>query len=133
MFHDEEKDENVRNEDEETPSESSDRSEPDKETSDMEEEGSAMEDNEIYRNWYKEAIRATQEPRIQKFRKNVEDENVNDARAREKAYAKTLWAIKGHFSTLWRRFSSRMYDLATTTLSRKLWRISTRKRKKGWI
>ncbi len=97
MYHDGERDENVRSEDEDSPSESSARSERDKETSDMEEEGSEMEDNEVYRDWYEEAIRDNQEARIQKYRKYLEEENVDDARAREKAYAKTLWAIKGHF------------------------------------
>ncbi len=56
-----------------------------------------MEDNEVYRDWYEEAVQANQEPRNRKYQKYIEEENVDDARAREKAYAKTLWAIKGHF------------------------------------
>ena len=100
----------MRSEDEETLSESSDRSERDKETSDMEEDGSEMEDIEVYRDWYEEAIQANQEPRIQKYRKYVEDENLGDALAREKAYAKTLWPSKDTFLTLWRRFWFKLYD-----------------------
>ncbi len=72
MFHDEESNENARSEDEETPSESSDSSERVKETS--EEYGSEMEDNEVYRDWYEEAIRDNQEPSIQKYRKYFEEE-----------------------------------------------------------
>ncbi len=61
-------------------------------------EDKEMEDNEVYRDWYEEAVEANQEPRNRKYQKYLEeDDNVDDARAREKAYAKTLWAIKGHF------------------------------------
>ncbi len=55
-----------------------------------------MEDNEVYRDWYEEAVQANQEPRNRKYQKYLE-EDADDARARQKAYAKTLLAIKGHF------------------------------------
>ncbi len=79
-----------RSEEEET----SDRG-SDQESSD--ESSKEMEDNEVYRDWYEEAVRANQEPRNRKYQKYLDEDNVDDARAREKAYAKTLWAIKGHF------------------------------------
>ncbi len=67
------------------------------EPSDQEDtEDKEMEDNEVYRDWYEDAVRANQEPRNRKYQKYLE-EDADDARAREKAYAKTLWAIKGHF------------------------------------
>ena len=60
-------------------------------------ESNELEDNDVYRGWYEEAVRANHQAINQKYRKYLQDEQRDDDGAREKAYAKTLWAIKRDF------------------------------------
>ncbi len=55
-----------------------------------------LEDNPVYCEWYDQAVEDTQEARKQKYVKYV-NEGMDPAEAKEKAYWKTLWAIKRNF------------------------------------
>ena len=62
-----------------------------------------LEDNETYQAWYEEAIQATQEMRTEKFEKSISQGMDEDA-AKEKAYIKTLWAVKNVFFKRYEEF-----------------------------
>ena len=53
-----------------------------------------LEDNSVYRGWCDDAVEASQQSRTEKFEKYLK---VSEDRAREKAYARTVWAIKNDF------------------------------------
>ena len=55
-----------------------------------------LEDNSVYRGWYDDAVEASQQSRTEKFEKYLKDDMAED-RAREKAYARTVSAIKNDF------------------------------------
>ena len=55
-----------------------------------------MSSDDLYRGWYDDAVEASQQSRTEKFEKYLKDDMSED-RAREKAYARTLWAIKNDF------------------------------------
>lgn len=86
----------------------SDNSQSDSEESDSEENESSdvemdLEDNETYQAWYEEATQATQEMRTEKFEKYISQGMDEDA-AKEKAYIKTLWAVKKVFFKCYEEF-----------------------------
>ena len=69
------------------------------ESEEEEEEGSEsneLEDNEVYRGWYEEAVRCNREATNQKYEKYLR-EGADEVRARKKAHDKTLWEIKDDF------------------------------------
>ena len=68
----------------------------DSDGSDEEMSSDDLEDNGVYRGWYDDAIEASQQSRTEKFEKYLKDDMPED-RAREKAYARTVWAIKNDF------------------------------------
>ena len=71
----------------------------DSDGSDEEMSSDDLEDNSVYRGWYDDAVEASQQSRTEKFEKYLKDDMPED-RAREKAYARTLWAIKKRFFRL---------------------------------
>ena len=71
----------------------------DSDGSDEEMSSDDLEDNSVYRGWYDDAVEASQQSRIEKFEKYLKDDMPED-RAREKAYARTVWAIKNDFFQL---------------------------------
>ena len=68
----------------------------DSDGSDEEISSDDLEDNSVYRGWYDDAVEASQQSRTEKFEKHLKDDMAED-RAREKAYARTVWAIKNDF------------------------------------
>ena len=68
----------------------------DDEGSDAEMSSDDLEDNSVYLEWYDQAVEASQQSRTEKYEKYLNDD-MPEGRAREKAYAKTLWAIKNEF------------------------------------
>ena len=68
----------------------------DSDQSDVEMSSDDLEDNDVYRGWHDQAVEASQQSRTEKYEKYVNDDMPED-RAREKAYAKTVWAIKNDF------------------------------------
>ena len=68
----------------------------DSDGSDEEMSSDDLEDNSVYRGWYDDAVEASQQSRTEKFEKYLKDDMPED-RAREKAYARTVWAIKNDF------------------------------------
>ena len=68
----------------------------DSDGSDEEMSSDDLEDNSVYRGWYDDAVEASQHSRTEKFEKYLKDDMAED-RAREKAYARTVWAIKNDF------------------------------------
>ena len=68
----------------------------DSDGSDEEMSSDDLEDNGVYRGWYDDAMEASQQSRTEKFEKYLKDDMPED-RAREKAYARTVWAIKNDF------------------------------------
>ena len=79
-------------------SEESERESRGKDSDGLDEEMSSddLEDNSVYRGWYDDAVEASQQSRTEKFEKYLKDDMPED-RARGKAYARTLWAIKNDF------------------------------------
>ena len=65
----------------------------DDEGSDAEMSSDDLEDNSVYLEWYDQALEASQLSRNEKYEKYLNDD-MPEGRAREKAYAKTLRAIK---------------------------------------
>ena len=75
------------------------------EESSDEETSDELEDNSTYQEWYAQAMEATDEMRAEKYEKYIA-EGLDQEQAKEKAYTKTLWAVKRvflkHFTTfLW--------------------------------
>ena len=68
----------------------------DSDGSDEEMSSNDLEDNSVYRGWYDDAVEASQQSRTEKFEKYLKDDMAKD-KAREKAYARTVWAIKNEF------------------------------------
>ena len=54
------------------------------------------EDNSVYCGWYDDAVEASQHTRTEKFEKYLKDD-MAEYRVREKAYTRTVWAIKNDF------------------------------------
>ena len=79
-------------------SEESERESRGKDSDGLDEEMSSddLEDNSVYRGWYDDAVEASQQSRTEKFEKYLKDDMAED-RAREKAYARTVWAIKNDY------------------------------------
>ena len=91
-------------EEEEGEEEDTDDSESEDEVSDRESSSSdELEDNEAYREWYEGAKDATEDMRREKYEKYVE-EGMDPEMAREKAYLKTVWAVKRDFFDQYRTF-----------------------------
>ena len=75
-------------------SESSDEEED--ETSNEEMSSVEYEDNAAYQAWYQHALEETQDMRNEKFQKYV-NQGMDEERAKEKAYIKTLWVLQRTF------------------------------------
>ena len=95
MAHSDEMSQRSRSESESEESEPESRGN-DTKGSDAEMSSDDLEDNDVYRGWYDQALEASQQSRTEKFEKYLNDDMPED-RAREKAHAKTLWAIKNDF------------------------------------
>ena len=77
-------------------SEESERESPGKDSDGSEMSSDDLEDHSVYRGWYDDAVEASQQSRTEKFEKYLKDDMPED-RAREKAYARNLWATKNDF------------------------------------
>ena len=86
----------VEGEEESTGSEREEERDESQEESESQDSSHELEDNEVYRGWYDEAVKANEEARNQKYLKYIREGDSED-NAREKAYGKTLWAIKRDF------------------------------------
>ena len=84
------------NDDNESGSEESLESEMEEDASSDEESSDELDDNDAYQEWYKLAKEAREDMRTEKYNKYI-NEGMEEDRAKEKAYAKTLWAVKQTF------------------------------------
>ena len=64
-----------------------------------------LEDNPAYQAWYEQAMQATEEKRAKKYEKYI-NQNMTEEEAKEKAYLKTLWAVKRIFFDRYTTFLS---------------------------
>ena len=90
-------------EEEEGDSDDGEESESKEEVSGGESSDDELEDNETYREWYATAKEVTEDMRQGKYQKYLED-GMNPDMAKEKAYLKTVWAIKREFFDEFRSF-----------------------------
>jgi len=93
----------VHPEEEEEEESSDDNEEEMEEEKVSDEENDEMEDNPTYQEWYEGAKEATEDMRREKYQKYV-DRGMDPDMAKEKAYLKTVWAIKRDFFDQYRGF-----------------------------
>ena len=62
-----------------------------------------LEDNDIYQRWYQRSMQVSEPARTEKYEKYV-GAGMSEQQAREKAYERTLWAIKRNFFDTYEEF-----------------------------
>ena len=62
-----------------------------------------LEDNDVYRGWYERGMLVSEPSRTEKYEKYV-GAGMSEQRAREKAYERTLWAVKSDFFDTYEEF-----------------------------
>ena len=66
------------------------------EESSSEESSSELEENTAFQEWYQQALDETKDTRDEKYQKYI-DQSMDEEQAKEKAHAKTLWALQRIF------------------------------------
>ena len=87
-----------------------DQDEDGDESHEGDETSSELEDNATFREWYDLALQETRDMRKEKYEKYVA-RNMDEDQAGEKAYEKSLWAIKRAFFDYYRTFLRNEYHL----------------------
>ena len=104
-FENSEDSESTEDEDSSGDSEKEDSETEDDESSGDDESFRELEDNAAYREWYAQAMEATEEMRAEKYEKYI-NEGMSEDGAKEKAYRKTLWETKRVFFNRYEDFLS---------------------------